>query len=343
MKKKVLLMLVLAISMVVYVGCSPADTVEEPAEDAEPQEEANADTDSEPALELEGDLVIFHAGSLSVPFGEMEAEFEEMYPNVDILREPAGSRSCAKKISELGKEAHIMASADYTVIDNLLIPEHADFNVLFAKNEMVIGYSETSQYADEITTENWYEILLRDGVNYGHSDPNADPCGYRSLMVYQLAEDHYGIEGLEAELDAHCPDKNIRPKETDLLAMIETGTLDYFFIYRSVAVQHGLPFVELPEEINLSSVDFTDFYATATVEVAGSEPGQTITQVGKPIVYGVTIPKNTPDEALSVAFINYLLDRDKGLAVMDKNGQPVLDPLVVYGEENLNEGIAIEK
>ena len=46
-------------------------TVEEPAEDAEPQEEANTDTDSEPASELEGDLVIFHAGSLSVPFGEM--------------------------------------------------------------------------------------------------------------------------------------------------------------------------------------------------------------------------------------------------------------------------------
>ncbi|SHJ15796.1 tungstate/molybdate binding protein [Dethiosulfatibacter aminovorans DSM 17477] len=343
MKKKVLLMLVLVISMVMYVGCSPAETVEEPAEDVEPQEEANADADSEPAAELEGDLVIYHAGSLSVPFGEMEAEFEEMYPNVDVLREPAGSRSCAKKISELGKEAHIMASADYTVIDNLLIPDFADFNVLFAKNEMVIAYSETSQYADEITSENWYEILLRDGVNYGHSDHNADPCGYRSLMVYQLAEDHYGIEGLEAELDAHCPEKNIRPKETDLLAMIETGTLDYFFIYRSVAVQHDLPFVELPEEINLSSVDFTDFYATATVEVAGSEPGQTITQVGKPIVYGVTIPKNTPDEALSVAFINYLLDRDKGLAIMDKNGQPVLDPLVVYGEENLNEGIAIEK
>jgi molybdate/tungstate transport system substrate-binding protein len=335
MKKKVLLMLILVVSMVMYVGCSPAEPTETPSEEPDTQEETEAASE----VELEGNLVIFHAGSLSVPFGEMEAEFETMYPKVDILREPAGSRTCAKKICELEKEAHIMASADYTVIDNLLIPDYADFNVLFAKNEMVIGYSETSKYADEITTENWYEILLRDGVNYGHSDHNADPCGYRSLMVYQLAEDHYGIEGLEADLDFHCPDKNIRPKETDLLAMIETGTLDYFFIYRSVAVQHDLPFVELPEEINLSSVDFTDFYATATVEVAGSEPGQTITQVGKPIVYGVTIPNNTPDEALSVAFINYLLDKEKGLSIMDKNGQPVLDPLVVKGEENLSEGI----
>ncbi len=340
MKKKVVLVLVLIVSMVMYVGCSPAETTPvAPAESETAENETPEEPETDAEVELEGDLVIFHAGSLSVPFGEMEAEFEEMYPNVDILREPGGSRTCAKKISELGKSAHIMASADYTVIDNLLIPDHADFNVLFAKNEMVIGYSETSKYADEITTENWYEILLRDGVNYGHSDHNADPCGYRSLMVYQLAEDHYGIEGLEADLDAHCPESNIRPKETDLLAMIETGTLDYFFIYRSVAVQHDLPFVELPEEINLSSVDFTDFYATATVEVAGSEPGLTITQVGKPIVYGVTIPKNTPDEALSVAFINYLLDREKGLSIMDKNGQPVLDPLVIKGEEMLNEGI----
>lgn len=336
MKNKVVLLLVMLICLLLYVGCAP---VEKPAEENNVNEEANAEVTADEISELEGELVILHAGSLSVPFGEMEEEFEAMYPKVDILREPAGSRSCAKKITELDKKAHIMASADYTVIDNLLIPDYADFNILFAKNEMVIAFSETSKYADEITTDNWYEVLLRDGVNYGHSDPNADPCGYRSLMVYQLAEAYYGIEGLEAELDDHCPDKNIRPKETDLIAMIETGTLDYFFIYRSVAVQHDMPFVELPEEINLSSVEFADFYATAKVETSGSEPGKVITQTGKPIVYGVTIPKNTPNEELSIAFINYLLDKEKGLSIMSKNGQPLVDPLVIKGEENLNESI----
>ncbi len=32
-------------------------------------------------------VIIFHAGSLTVPFAEMEKNFEAMHPGVDILRE----------------------------------------------------------------------------------------------------------------------------------------------------------------------------------------------------------------------------------------------------------------
>lgn len=41
----------------------------------------------------------------------------------------------ARMISELGKSADIMASADFTVIDKALIPAHADWNIRFATNQ----------------------------------------------------------------------------------------------------------------------------------------------------------------------------------------------------------------
>ena len=63
----------------------------------------------------------------------------EKYPKVKVLREATGSRTAARKISELHRPADIMASADYTVIDALLIPEHAQWNIKLATNEMVIG------------------------------------------------------------------------------------------------------------------------------------------------------------------------------------------------------------
>ncbi|MBS1249305.1 MAG: hypothetical protein MAG431_00881 [Chloroflexi bacterium] len=276
---------------------------------------------------LSGEVIIFHAGSLTVPVDELTTAFQEQHPGVTFQTEAAGSRTTARKVSELGREADLVMSADYTVIDSLLISDFAAWNIRFARNTMVIGYLEGAKYADEITSENWYEILTREGVIFGHSEPNADPCGYRTLMVWQLAEMHYGIPGLYESLDTSCPPENIRPKETDLIALIESGDMDYFFIYRSVAVQHGLEFIELPEEINLSMVEHADFYSQATVELSGSEPGETITTKGKPIVYGITIPKDAPNPELAIEFIKFLLS-EEGQTILEEQGQPPVIPPV---------------
>jgi molybdate/tungstate transport system substrate-binding protein len=286
---------------------------------------------------LEGTLVIFHAGSLTVPVDELASAFRERHPGVTFETEASGSNAAARKISELGREADLLMSADYTVIDNLLIPEFASWNVRFARNTMVIAYMEDSLYAGEITSENWYDVLTREGVIYGHSDPDADPCGYRTLMVWKLAESHYEEPGLNDCLVEHCPPENVRPKSVELIALLESGDMDYAYEYRSVAVQHGLEFIELPEEINLCCVEHADFYAQAGVEIAGAEPGSTMTMVGKPIVYGVTIPHNAPSPDLALAFVEFLLGPD-GQAIMEEQGQPPIVPAVVgTGEDSLPE------
>jgi molybdate/tungstate transport system substrate-binding protein len=41
----------------------------------------------------------------------------------------------------------------------------------------------------------------------------------------------------------------IRPKEVDLVALIESNAIDYMFQYKSVAIQHGLKYIELPKMI----------------------------------------------------------------------------------------------
>ena len=74
---------------------------------------------------LSGDLIVFHAGSLSIPFKEVVSAFKKMHPGVNIMCEAAGSRTCARKICDLGRLCDVMASADYSVIEALLIPHHA--------------------------------------------------------------------------------------------------------------------------------------------------------------------------------------------------------------------------
>ncbi len=282
--------------------------------------------------EISGDLIIFHAGSLSIPFRQIANEFMKRHPRVKILAEAAGSRNCARKISDLGRDCDVMASADYTVIEKLLIPEYADWNINFATNEMAIMYRPQSKFAKEINSNNWHEILLRKGVEYGHSDPNADPCGYRSQLVWQLAEKHYNAPGLYKKLVDNRPRRNIRSKETDLIALLEAGELDYIFIYRSICRQHKMPFVALPEQINLKDPRYADFYRRASVKISGKTPGSFIEKKGQAMVYGMTIPKNAPNYKAAVAFVNFVLS-PRGQKIMAVNGQPPLVPAQVTGNK----------
>jgi molybdate/tungstate transport system substrate-binding protein len=279
-------------------------------------------------------LIIFNAGSLSIPLKEMAKAFTARYPGVEVLREAAGSRTCARKITDLGRPCDVMASADYTVIDNLLVPDYAPWDISFATNEMAIMYRPDSKYAKEINGRNWYDILLRKGVEYGHSDPNSDPCGYRSQLVWQLAEKYYKLPGLYEKLRAGCPEKNVRPKETDLIALLEAGELDYLFIYKSVAMQHHMPFVTLPVNINLASSKYAGFYKEASIKISGKKPGSFIVQKGKPMVYGITIPKNAPHMKRAIQFVAFLLGPE-GREIMRRNGQEPLQVAKATGDVKL--------
>ncbi|HMB31885.1 MAG TPA: tungstate ABC transporter substrate-binding protein WtpA [Desulfohalobiaceae bacterium] len=279
------------------------------------------------------EVIIFHAGSLTVPFAKMEKEFESLHPNIDVKREGGGSTKMARLISEVGKTADIMASADYKVIDNNLIPEFADWNIRFASNQLVLCYTDSSKYADEVNADNWYNILLREGVEWGHSDPNLDPCGYRSLMVMQLAEMYYNQDGLYQRLLENRNDKNVRPKSVELVNLLKTGNLDYAWEYLSVAVQHDLKYIKLNDHINLGNYKYSSMYEKTEVTVSGKKPGTTIVKEGKSCTYGVTMIKDAPNREAATKFLAYLLDPDKGLKILKDMGQPPFVPCRIPSKE----------
>ncbi len=98
----------------------------------------------------------------------------------------------------LGKECDVYASVDYSNIPNLMIPDFADWYVIFAATGFVLRYTDKSTYAEEVLkdSDNWIDIIQRDDVSFWRSNPEGDPAGYRTLMVLQLAEKYYGIPGL---------------------------------------------------------------------------------------------------------------------------------------------------
>jgi len=270
-------------------------------------------------------LVIFHAGSLSLPMKALADSFTVLHPETQFRMEAAGSVDCARKITELGRSCDLLASADYQVIEQLLIPEHAYINEPFAVNSMVIAFTERSRHADEINSGNWPEILLSPDVFYGRSDPNTDPCGYRTLLMLQLAEDYYrekpGIRPFKVTDFTPKDRRFIRPKEVDLLALLGNHSIDYIFIYKSVALQHKLRYLELPDEINLGNPSMAPRYAVASLNIRGSSPADSLTVKGTPIVYSYTIPLNAENPELAKKFADFLTDPHGGQKILRSMGQ----------------------
>ncbi len=279
------------------------------------------------------EIIVFHAGSLSVPFNELKREYERINPEIKILLEPAGSLVCARKITELRKPCDIIASADYFVINELILPEYAKWSVRFATNEIVIAYNDKSKYSSEINVVNWTDILLRDDVIYSRSDPDTDPCGYRAVFTIMLEEKLHGKKGLTGKLLSKNKDF-IRPKEVDLVALIESGAADYMFQYKSVAIQHGLRYLELPADINLSDPGKNDIYKSVSLDVTGQEPGSKMRVTGDYINYSMTVIDNAPRKNEAIDFLCFILS-EEGRRIFRKNGQKPIIPFTTEQPDQL--------
>src|SRR5919108_2191816 len=108
-----------------------------------------------------GELIIFNAGSLAKPFSDLLGAFKSKYPDVLSAQENSGSLEAARKITDLGKVPDVIGVADYGIIPKLLIPKHASWYATFARNAMVLTYSDQSAAAGEINAQNWWQVLLR--------------------------------------------------------------------------------------------------------------------------------------------------------------------------------------
>ncbi len=263
-------------------------------------------------------LTIYAAGTLAVPFKQLDALFAREHPDVTLQPQFGGSVMMTKRISELHQRADIVAVADYSVIPKYLFaangkPALAKWYVGFARNAVTFVYTPKSKYAGEVTPSNWYKVLARPGVEIGRSDPDTDPSGYQTVQMLNLAEKLYGEPKLAAKILANAPLANMRDTETSLISALQLGQIDYLANYRSDALQHHLKYVELPPKINLSDPRFSSFYATG---VAHTKNGDL---AGKPIVYAATIPNDAEHPDLAATYLELLLG-PKGQKVIGDNG-----------------------
>jgi molybdate/tungstate transport system substrate-binding protein len=251
-------------------------------------------------------LVVYLAASLTKPMQPMLDSFG-VHTNTVIHRESGGSLEHARKITELGRVPDVIALADEEVFPQLLVPNHASWYAIFARNRMVIAYTDRSRHANEIRPDDWTTILARPDVQVGRTDPDLAPAGYRTLIMLQLAERYYHEPGLADRLLANAPKRNMRGNAAELAALLRAGELDYIYEYESLAASNGFRSVHLPPEIDLGDPAFASRYREASVRVRGAKPTDTTTMTGRPVLYALSVPRQAPHPGAAERFVEEML------------------------------------
>jgi molybdate/tungstate transport system substrate-binding protein len=304
-------------------------------------------------------LVVLEADSLMVPFAQIQTAFEQANPNINVELQPYGSIQAIRQVTELGQQADMVAVADATLVPMMMYQTkmadgqpYASWDIESNTNQLVLAYTANSKYAAEINSTNWYQIISRPDVAFGLTDPRIDAVGYRTLMSLGLAETYYddptlvqdavgshfsmpitaktvngittvSVPQLLEPTDSHLV---LRNADMELLALLQSGNVDYTIDYKSVVMQDGLKYLELPPEVNLGDINEVQTYQKVTVDM-DYQRFATVNPVfgGTPIIYGMTIPNNAQNPSDAVKFIQFVLGT-KGQEIFKNCSQPEMVP-----------------
>jgi molybdate/tungstate transport system substrate-binding protein len=304
-------------------------------------------------------LVVYEADSLMVPFAQIQKEFEQANPEINVEMEAHGSIQVVRQVTELGQDVDVVAVADNSLIPMLMYQTkmangrpYASWDIEPITGELVLAYNSKSKYANEINAGNWYQIISRPDVRLGLADPRMDSVGYRTLMALKLAESYYNYDNIMQDAvgkyfsmpitaseqdgvstilvpelleptDSHMV---LRGAHMEIMALLESNDVDYTIDYKSTVLQDGLSYLELPPEINLGDSSYTQNYQNVVVKL-DYQRFATVNPVfqGLPIIYGMTIPNNAKNTAAAIKFIQFVLGPE-GQKIFQNCNQPELIP-----------------
>ncbi len=238
-------------------------------------------------------IKIFSAGVAGGLTKQAAEEFQRSHPDVNCQVELGGSTGGIRKLLA-GAEYDVMVLADCSNIEEMMMPEYADGYCVWAGNSIVA-------MGEGINDGNWKEKLTAPDSRILHMNPYDDPGGYRAVMAMKLAD---AVEpGLSGRL-LHHPNYHgldrAQYETRPALDQMEPGT--YFLGYKTLAVGRGLPYANLPDEMNLSNPAYESLYRSVSFSVDG---GAVV--AGTAILHGIVIPKQTRNQALAVEFAKAFL------------------------------------
>ena len=252
-------------------------------------------------------LQVAYAGSMgSLMDGGIKPAIEKAL-NADLQGRAQGSTGLANLIVAGSIRPDVFISVTPGPMRGVLKVGKAQRAIPIARTEMVIAYSPRSQYAQLLAKAggpgakpSWWQILETRGFRFGRTDPNTDPQGLNIIFTMQLAEIYYRQPGLADKILGPLINPQQIFQEPQVMARLQAGQLDASSAYKTQPAALGLPFVELPKEINLGDASSESEYKKATVNLHDK------TLHPSPLVFYAAQLNDAPQPELANRFIDWL-------------------------------------
>jgi len=290
-------------------------------------------------------LHVCHAGSLLAAFTQVEGEFKKQHAEVVITDTSGGSVDLVRRFAAGRLECDVLAPADHLVIDAMLKPARlADFSIVFASGRMVLAYLATDSKAKALPVSGafapsssvpqvgagWYDVLTAPGVRISGAHPFMDPGGYRAHMIFELAQAHYKVPGLQNALLQHYQ-VNVADPSASAPALGKDFSFQFTYEHnaaRTATQDPSYRYATLPPEIDLSRGG--ESITIPGLGIPGSAPSVTIK--ASRVEWGVTIPVKSRNRENAVAFLALLLG-PAGRDALATNGPAPLLPARVTAQD----------
>ncbi|NIE65268.1 extracellular solute-binding protein [Burkholderia sp. Ax-1719] len=194
-----------------------------------------------------------------------------------------------------------------------------------ASTSMVIAYNPKSRYASQLAASQaagaqpWWQVLAQPGLRFGRTDAKIDPQGQNIIFTMMLAERYYQQPGLAKKLLGDTENPQEVFAEGGLLTRLEAGQVDASSGYESAVKSAGLPYIPLPDAINLSNPAYAkDWYNTVSFSIR-NPAGELKSLTPQPLVFYVAILKNAPNPEEAKKFAEFALS-PQGQTIFKQRG-----------------------
>ena len=304
----------------VAVGCGASSAVS-----SSPTASPSTGTPSLANVASAGSLQLLMDKYMGPPF---IAQTGDEYQN-----QSAGSLGLAQEIAagEITPNVFIpIGSAAMAIVE----PKFTTWAVQFASSPLVVAYYPQGPHAPELKKISegklpityLFTLMATPGFKLGRTDPATDPQGQGFVEMVGLAQQHLGISATTASAVLGGTDDSSQIfSETALEPTLQAGELDAASAYLPQAVQLGLPYVALPNDINFGDPSDASIYEGASMTLS---TGTVVHGSLLDLEASVLSTTANPATPAATAFVEFLLS-PAARTILKNEGYTLLPPTLL--------------
>lgn len=253
------------------------------------------------SVALAKDIRVTYAGSMGKVMDQGLGPAFAKADNGEYQGQGQGAYGMARLLASHKIEADVFVSITPGPMQILKDAGLIDDAVPVASTSMVIAYNPKGKNAAKFEQAgqkkdgSWLNLLAQKDISFGRTDPHVDPKGQNIVFTLMLAEKYYKMPGIAEKILGSLQNPEQTHQEGGLLARLESGQVDAAAGYESEVRSAHLPYIALPDEINLSNPAMAKpWYDTVSFTIKDGKGEDQVLHT-QPMVFYAAVLKNAPN------------------------------------------------